>query len=80
MIRALILALALLAAPAIAQPVTPAVDEARRIAMLSALRAIGVEVGAVWPIGDAVYQIEEIRIERSRGAEVAITVRTRQLK
>lgn len=80
MIRALILALALSGAPALAKPgpSTP-VDEARRVALLRALHTIGVDVGAVWPIGDVLYQVEAIEIEAPRPGETVITVRTRLL-
>ncbi len=82
MIRALCLALALLTAPAAAQPVLPAqagIDEPHRAALMKALRQAGVEVGAVWPIGDQVYEVEEVRIERTRAGDVTVTVRTKLL-
>jgi hypothetical protein len=80
MIRALILALALLAAPALAKPgPSNPVDEARRIALLRALHTIGIDVGAVLPIGDAIYQVEAIEIEQSHPGETSITVRTKLL-
>lgn len=76
---ALILALALLATPAAAQPLPP-IEDAQRAALMRVLRFVGVEVGAVWPVGDLVYQVEEIRIERNRAGEVTITVKTRLLR
>jgi hypothetical protein len=76
MIRILALLLAL-TFPAIAQPAGTAVDDAPRLAMLKALRVIGVEVGARWPIGDMVYEVEEVRIARSSAGELTVTVRTK---
>ena len=73
-----VLALAL-AAPAIAQP-SP-VDEVQRAALLLALRYAGVVVGAQLPIGNSVYEIEEIKLERGKAGEgVTITVRTKMLR
>lgn len=81
MIRTLILLLALLAPPAAAKPgPSSPVDEARRAALLRALHSVGIDVGAVMPIGDVVYQIEGIDIDQTRPGETVITVRTRQLK
>lgn len=80
MIRTLILLLALLAPAAAAKPTASSpVDEARRVALLRALHTIGIDVGAVWPIGDTVYQVEPIDIDQPRPGETVITVKTRQL-
>lgn len=75
----LVAALTALAPAALAQPAA-AIDEPHRLALMKALRSIGVELGAVWPIGDTAYEVEEIRIERLRTGEVSITVRTKQVR
>jgi hypothetical protein len=79
-IRVLAVALALLAPIAARAVASAPADEARHIALMRALRAIGVEVGAVWPIGDVVYVIEAIDIvEQPRTGEYVITVKTKLL-
>jgi hypothetical protein len=86
MIRAaFLLVLALASAPAAAQPsgAAPApagIDEPHRLQLMRALHQIGVEVGAVWPIGDSVYEVMEIKLGRTAAGEITITVRTRLLK
>lgn len=81
MIRTLVLALALLM-PAAAHPAPgPPADDSRRIAMMKVLRQVGVEVGAIWPIGGSLYEVEAIElVESPRTGEITVTVRTKLIR
>lgn len=80
MIRTLILALALMAPIAAAAAPSTALEDPRRVALMRVLRAVGVEVGAIWPIGDSVYLVEAVDIiELPRTGGFTITVRTKLL-
>jgi hypothetical protein len=78
MLRILVLLIAL-ASPAAAQQ-RPPIDDAQRAALMLALRYAGVVVGATLPIGNAVYEIEEVQLARDKAGELTITVRTKLLR